>query len=64
MTDDRDYITLMAAVAHNKFLVVVMRYHKSGDEYIQTRVSHEPLAKPAAEALAQSWAAAMNLEIR
>lgn len=63
------YITLAPAVKWNptamdwnRWVVVVMRESRP-EEYIQTRCS-EAMKRGQAEALAQSWAAAMHLEVR
>lgn len=60
MTPEPDYITI-SPIDNYRALVMVMHYHK--DDYIQTRVS-QPLSLKGAQALAESWAAAMRLEIR
>lgn len=56
------FITLEPTLRPGYFLVVVKR--PTRDDWFDARVSHEPLTKVAAEALAKSWAAAMQLEIR
>lgn len=62
MTDDH-YITVLPTSNHYYFIVVEMRYRRGADDYIQGRCSM-PLKGEAAKALAESWAAAMKLEIR
>lgn len=63
MTDDADYVTLMPAVAYQKFCVAVMKYSRHDDGYSIFRCSQD-LPHYAAQALAKSWAATMRLEIR
>lgn len=60
---DPDYITLMACVNPQRAIVAVMRYEKADDSY-RVRKCSEPLSQKGATALAESWAAALNLEIR
>lgn len=60
---DEDYVTVMACVNPQRALVAVMRYERSGDGYTMKRCS-EPLSQRGAAALAQSWAAALGLEVR
>lgn len=57
------YITLLPCVDPHKFLVVVMVCRNEDDGYLQTRVS-QCLSETAAQALAQSWSAAMGVEVR
>lgn len=56
------YVTVTPAVAHGKFNVSVRKELPDG-EYFIVRIS-SALPHIAAEALAKSWAAAMQLEIR
>lgn len=66
MTDrspDQDYITILPTFREHEYLVAVMRYRPGQDDYIQGKVSL-PHRLPAAQALAQSWAAALGLEVR
>lgn len=60
---DVDFVTVEHTADPHKFLVVVMRYRKAHDDYHQAQISH-PLSTTAATALAQSWAAALRLEVR
>lgn len=60
---DADYITLLPTTQPDQFLVCVMKWHKTGEEYIQSKVSH-PLSEKVALALATSWAAALHLEVK
>lgn len=57
-----DYITLLDARFGRK-CVVIMHYHKSQDEWVQTKVS-PALTLQQAQQLAAAWAAARGLEIR
>lgn len=56
-----DYVTVLPTMDAHKFLTVVMHY--AHDDFVQTRISR-PLPRPAATALAVSWAAALHLEVR
>lgn len=56
------YVTLAPAMYSKRWMVVVMKEIRP-EEYIQTRCS-EAMKRGQAEALAQSWAAAMHLEVR
>lgn len=58
---DVDYVTINPAVAHGLFNVVVMKAARG--DYTMFRCSR-PLLESDAKALARSWAAAMQLEIR
>lgn len=60
--EEPDYITLLEA-RFGKWCVVVMHYHKAGDEWIQTKVS-QAMKPQQAQQLATAWAAARGLEIR
>lgn len=60
---DPDYITLMACVNPQRAIVAVMHYDKADDGY-RIRKCSEPLSQKGAATLAESWAAALNLEIR
>jgi hypothetical protein len=64
MTEEPDYITITPAVKHAQFNVCHMKWVRSNDDgYVTYRVS-AALPKAAAEALARSWAAALQVEIR
>lgn len=60
---DTDYVTVLETAIPHKFLVVVMKYRKGQDDYVQGRCS-QVLPEEAARALATSWAAALGLEVR
>lgn len=61
--DNNDYITLLATISPHKQIVAVMHYSKSQDSY-QIHKCSEPLSTRGAAALAESWAAALKVEIR
>lgn len=63
MTEEPDYITITPAVKHAQFNVCHMKWVSTEDGYVVYRVS-SMLRQPAAQSLAQSWAAALGLEIR
>lgn len=63
MSDEPDYVTINPAVAAFTYNVCVMRFARADEGYAVFRIS-QPLNRAAADALAQSWAAAMKLEIR
>jgi hypothetical protein len=58
-----DYVTVLATHDPRQFLVVVMKWHARDEEYIQGKVS-EPLPLVPARRLAESWAAALGIEVR
>jgi hypothetical protein len=60
---DEDYVMVNPAVRPHKFNAVVMRFDHTSQEYVVFRIS-EALPESAARALAQSWAAAMHMEVR
>jgi hypothetical protein len=65
MDDDGDnpnYVTVLPAI-HDHAVVAIMRWNYTGQEYEIQKCS-QSLQRNAAEALAQSWAAALHLEIR
>lgn len=61
--DDPDYVTTLACVNPQRAIVAVMHYDKADDSYRVKKCS-EPLSQKAAIALADSWAAALHLEVR
>lgn len=64
MTEEPDYITITPAVKHAQFNVCHMKWVRSNEDgYVTYQVSGQ-LPKPAAEALARSWAAALGVSIR
>lgn len=61
-----DYVTVNRAVTPgnpSRFCVLLMKYHQQNDEYLAVKCS-EALPEAAARALAQSWAAALQLDVR
>jgi hypothetical protein len=58
-----DYITTLACVNPQRALVAIMHYDKHDDSYRIGKCS-EPLSQRGAIALAQSWSAALGLEVR
>ena len=60
---DDDYICMLPCVGNDSYIVVVMHYLRSRDEYVQGRVSR-PLSKGAAELLAREWAKHLRIEVR
>lgn len=60
---DSDYVTVLACTNPQRALVCVMHYDKAQDSYVLGRMS-DALAVRAARALAESWAAALKLEVR
>lgn len=58
-----DYVTTMQCVNPQRAVVAVMHYDKADDSYRIKKCS-EPLSQKGAIALAESWAAALKLEIR
>ena len=63
MDDNPDFITIMACVNPHRGVVCIMHYRKDQDSYVQGKMS-DALSLRAATALAESWAAALHLEIR
>lgn len=63
MPDEPDYITLLATVDGQRSIVAIMRYNRHDDSFNIGRCS-EALSIRAAKALAESWAAALHLEVR
>lgn len=63
MITEPDYVTITPAVKHGQYNVCHMKWVNQSDGYVTYRVS-SMLPKPAAEALAKSWAAALHAEIR
>lgn len=61
--DNADYITRLATASIHRQIVAVMKYDKPGDAYTISKCS-AALSIRAAESLADSWAAALRLEIR
>lgn len=59
-----DYVTVIPAVAPGKFDVVVFRWDGRIGEHVIYRSTQEPLSKAAADSLAQSWAAALRIEVQ
>ena len=58
-----DYVTTMQCVNPQRAVVAVMHYDKADDSYRIKKCS-EPLSQKGAIALAESWAAALKLEVR
>lgn len=61
--DNPDYITLLACINPHRAMVAVMTYDKPDDSYRGKKYS-AVLSLRSAAALAESWAAALKLEIR
>lgn len=61
--DDRDYVTVQGTAHPHKYLTVVMEYYKPDDGYRIKKASN-PLREDVARFLAESWAAALQLEYR
>lgn len=62
-TEETDYVTTLQCVNPQRALVAVMHYDKADDSYKVKKCS-EPLSQKGAIALAESWAAALKLEVR
>lgn len=60
---DPDYVTTLACVNPQRAIVAVMHYEKSDDSWKMRKCS-EPLSQKGAVTLAESWAAALKLEVR
>lgn len=60
-----DYVTILPAFPSRReqFLVAVRTYSAPVDDYITRRLS-SPLRREAADSLAQSWAAALKVDVR
>jgi hypothetical protein len=58
-----DYVTVLACTNPQRGIVAVMHWRKDQDSYVLGKVS-EALSLRGAQALADSWAAALKLEIR
>lgn len=64
MADEPDYVTVLPhAKDPYRACVAVMRYHAHSDSYDIHKCS-EAMKVKEAEALAESWAAALKVEIR
>lgn len=61
--DNPDYITLLACANPHRNVVTVMHYDKNDDSYVIKKCS-DALSIRAAQALSESWASALKLEIR
>lgn len=61
--DNPNYITLLACTNPHRAVVAVMSYHLVEDSYTIKKCS-DALSMRAAAALAESWAQALDLEIR
>lgn len=60
---DSDYVTVLACTNPQRALVCVMHYDRAQDSYVLGKMS-DALAVRSAKALAESWAAALKLEVR
>lgn len=60
---NEDFITTLACVNPQKAIVSVMHYDKPSDSYKMGKCS-DPLSQKGALQLAESWAAALKLEVR
>lgn len=60
---ETNYVTVLACINPQRALVAVMHYSKIKDSYEIYRCS-EPLTQKSAGQLAESWAAALKLEVR
>jgi hypothetical protein len=58
-----DYVTVLACTNPQRGIVAVMHLRKDQDSYVMGKVS-EALSLRGANALAESWAAALKLEVR
>jgi hypothetical protein len=63
MTQEPDYVTVEKTVNPGKFCVLVMTHNPRDDEY-SIRKTSQALDEAAARSLANSWAAALGVEIR
>lgn len=63
MTIEPDYVTVLPTTDPHKFLVAIMTYHARDDEFIQKKVSQK-LPKDNAHFLADTWAAALQIQKR
>lgn len=64
MTTEPDYVTILPTQSPHRFLVAVMTYHARDDEFIQKKVSQHATSRDMAEALADTWAAALGIQKR
>jgi hypothetical protein len=64
MTQEPDFVTVLPTNNPRLFLVAVMTYQAHEDEYVAKKYSQQALPKVAAASLAQSWAAAIGVEVR
>lgn len=62
-TEETDYVTTLQCVNPQRALVAVMHFDKADDSYRVKKCS-EPLSQKGAISLAESWAAALHLEVR
>lgn len=60
---ETDYVTTMQCVNPQRAIVAVMHFDKADDSYRVKKCS-EPLSQKGAATLADSWAAALQLEVR
>lgn len=60
---EADYVTVNPAVMPDRYNAVLMHWDDRQQEFVVGKIS-EPLKKVAADALAQSWAAACRVEVR
>lgn len=63
MDDNPDYVTLLPTNVPRWYLVVVMTFHRSDDDYAIRKCSGA-MRLHAAKGLAQSWAASLGLTVR
>ena len=61
--DAESYVTLMPTLTRGRWLVAVMEYHTSQDEYTIRKTS-DPLDRKAAMRLAAQWAKSYGVEVR
>lgn len=64
MDDNKDFVTLMPTIRPDLFLVAVMTWNTMDEEYVARKYSEKALHKQQAMSLAQSWAAALQVEVR
>lgn len=64
MAEELDYITVLPTNNPRLYLVAVMTFHAHEDDYAIKKCSQSALPKQAAQSLAESWAAAIGVEIR
>lgn len=63
MNQEPDYVTISHTTTPGRFCVLVMTHDPRDDEYTIRKTS-QALDETAARSLANSWAAALGLEIR